>query len=257
MKSLLLSLLLFLTLTAGAQTDSLASGVYPWNRLPAKQSEGRENRPLLQGRTTDLTGLKIHTSTLGPGQVNHPLQAYTDREEIIIVKEGSLKVTLNDSSKTVGPGSMVLIVAGDKKQFQNTAGQPATYCVFTFTSIAPVSILRGKEAGGSLIKDWNELIVKKTGKGASRAVFDRPSSMFTRFEIHATTLDPGVESHPPHTHRAEEMMVLMEGAVTVNIGAEKEKAAAGDVILLTPNIPHNVVNTGGKPCSYYAIKWYN
>jgi (S)-ureidoglycine aminohydrolase len=257
MKITLLFLSALFAFTASSQTDSLSSGVYPWNSSSAKQSAGRESRALLQGSTTDLAKLNIHTSSLGAGQTNHPLQAYTDREEIILIKEGMLKVTINDSSKTVGKGSVVLIEAGDKQQFQNLSGKPVTYCVLTFTSTLPVDITRGKDGGGSLIKDWNELPVKKTDKGESRAVFDRPSSMFTRFEIHATTLKPGVESHPQHIHRAEEMMVLVAGNVTLNVGNEKQKASAGDVVLLLPNIAHNVVNTGAEPCTYYAIKWYN
>lgn len=250
-------LLLFISIVVAAQTDSLPSGVYPWDKYPSKQSNGRESRLLLQGRTTDLAKLNIHSSTLGAGQTNHPLQAYNDREEIIIIKEGTLKITVNDSSKIVGPGSLVLIEAGDKQQFQNTSDKPASYCVFTFTSTQPVNISRGKEGGGSLIKDWNELTVKSTDKGESRPVFDRSSSMFTRFEVHATTLKPGVESHAPHTHRAEEMMVLLSGNATANIDAVKQKATAGDVMLLTPNVPHNVVNTGHETCTYYAIKWFN
>ncbi len=257
MRTAIFFLLLLFAVTAVAQTDSLPSGVYPWNAYLAKQSNGRESRALLQGRTTDLAKLNIHTSILGAGQTNHPLQAYNDREEVIIIREGSLKVTLNDSSKTLGPGSLVLIEAGDKQQFQNISDKPASYCVFTFTSTSPVNILRGKEGGGSLVKDWNELLVKKTDKGESRDVFDRPSSMFTRFEIHATTLKPGVESHASHTHRAEEMIVLLAGNVTLNVGAEKQKVTAGDVMLLRPNVPHNVVNTGSEQCTYYAIKWYN
>jgi (S)-ureidoglycine aminohydrolase len=257
MKVFFLCLCFFAAKTLFAQTDSLPSGVYPWNKNPAKQSAGRESRALLQGSTTDLSKLNIHTSSLGAGQTNHPLQAYNDREEIIVVKEGSLKVTVNDSSKIVGPGSLILIEAGDKQKFQNTSGKSVVYCVLTFTSTLPVNIARGKDGGGSLIKDWNELPVKKTEKGESRPVFDRPSSMFTRFEIHATTLNPGVESHPPHTHRAEEMMVLLRGNVTLNLGAEKRNVSAGDVMLLRPNVLHNVVNTASEPCTYYAIKWYN
>jgi len=254
---MLSSLLLLFMLAANAQTDSLPSGVYPWNKYPVTQSNGRESRTILKGSTTDLVRLNIHTSSLGAGQTNHPLQAYNDREEIIIVKQGLLKVTINDSSKTLGPSSIVLIEAGDKQQFQNASDKPAMYCVLTFMAASPVNIKRGKEGGGSLIKDWNELPMKKTYKGESRPVFDRPSSMFPRFEVHATTLKPGVESHPTHTHRTEEMMVLLTGNVTLNVDSEKQNVSAGDVMLLRPNVPHNVVNTGSEPCTYYAIKWYN
>jgi (S)-ureidoglycine aminohydrolase len=257
MKNLLAALLVCITIGSTAQTDSLRSGVYNWSNQPAKKAGGRESRQIVQGQTTDLAGLKIHTSTLEPGGTNHPLQAYKDREELIIVKDGHLKVTINDSSKILGPGSIVLIIAGDRQSFQNVSGQPATYCVLAFRSRSPVDIKRGREGGGSLMKDWKDMVVKKTDKGESRQIFDRPSSLFARFEVHVTALNPGFESHPPHTHRAEEIMLLMKGNVTTHIGEENQMAAPGDVILLTPNVPHNLKNTGNEQCWYYAIKWYN
>jgi (S)-ureidoglycine aminohydrolase len=257
MRKILFAFLILISLRSSAQTDSLQAGVYNWSNLPVKKSGGRESRQILQGHTTDLNSLRIHTSTLGPGQINHPLQAYHDREELVIVKEGQLKVTINDSSKVLGTGSVVLIVAGDQQSFQNVSDQPVTYIVLAFIAKKPVDIKRGKENGGSLMLDWNDLTVKKTDKGASRPIFDRPSSMFERFEIHATALNAGLESHPPHTHRAEEIILLTKGNVTMNIAAKNYPAVAGDVILLTPNVPHNLKNTGNEQCWYFAMKWFN
>ena len=105
------------------------------------------------------------------------------------------------------------------------------------------------------MKDWKELTVKKTDKGESRSIFDRPTSMFKRFEIHATTLNAGFESHPPHTHREEEIILLMQGNVTTNIAGKPYAAVPGDVILLTTNVPHNLKNTGSGQCWYLAMKW--
>ena len=153
-------------------------------------------------------------------------------EELIIVKDGQLTININDSSKTLGVGSITLIVAGDQQSFQNKSDKPVTYYVLGFKARSPVDIQRGKTGGGSLLKDWNELTVKKTTKGESRPVFDRPSSMFPRFEVHATALNAGEQSHAPHTHRAEEIMLLMKGNVTMNIADKNYKAVAGDVILV-------------------------
>lgn len=257
MKKLSFLLSIFFALHSFAQTDSLPASVYHWDSLAAKKTATGESRPLLQGHTTDLASLKIHTSTLNAGMTNHPLQAYNDRDEVIVVKEGQVKVTINDSSKIIGPGSIVLIVAGDKQSFQNVSDKPVTYCVLQFYSTLPVNIERGKKGGGSLIKDFTELTVKKTDKGESRPVFDRPTSMFPRFEIHATTLKPGFDSHPPHTHRQEEIMLLLKGNVTMHIANASLAASKGDVIFVSPNIPHNLSNTGKEQCWYYAMKWYN
>jgi (S)-ureidoglycine aminohydrolase len=233
-----------------AQNDPIPSGVYDLDSLKALKKNS------LQGSTTDLAFINYHASTLAPGKTNHPQRALDNREELIIVKEGQLTLHINDSNKVLGPGSIALIVAGDKQSFENSGSVPATYLVLGFTSRNGVNIERGKTSGGSLLKDWNELAVKKTAKGESRQVFDRPSSMFPRFEVHATTQNAGEESHPPHTHRAEEIMLLMKGSVSMNIDSVIHKAVVGDVILIRPNVPHNLKNTGGEQCWYYAIKWF-
>jgi (S)-ureidoglycine aminohydrolase len=250
MKIILFIFSLISAISLQAQNDSIPSGVYDLDSLKAQKKTN------LQGITTDLSYFNYHASTLAPGKTNHPQRALDNREELIIVKEGQLTLHINDSTKVLGPGSIALIVAGDKQSFENTGGSPATYLVLGFASRSGVNIERGKTSGGTLLKDWNELAVKKTAKGESRQVFDRPTSMFPRFEVHATTLNAGEESHPPHTHRAEEIMLLMKGSVTMNIDSVFHKAVVGDVILIRPNVPHNLKNTGREQCWYYAIKWF-
>lgn len=240
-----------------AQNDTLPSKVYNWSAVPAQKSEGRERRDVLNGSTLDLSGLEIHTSTLGAGQTNHPFIAHNDAEELIIVKEGNLKVTIEDTSKILGPGGIALILAGDQQMFQNASGKPATYYVISYKSKDGVNIERGKQGGGSFIKDWNEYEVKKTDKGESRPIFDRPSSMFKRFDVHATALNPGFASHPPHTHRAEEIILMIKGTGEMQIGETFHKAIPGDVILVNAKVPHAFTNTGNEQCGYFAIQWHS
>jgi len=257
MKIILLAVSIIIASSSKAQTDTLPSGVYNLDSIQAKSIAGSQAKPRLQGSTTDIATLSYHHSVLALGKTNHPLRAIADREELIIIKDGQLKIHINDSSKTLGPGSIALIVAGDKQSFENTSDKPVTYFVVGFRAKATVDINRGKASGGSLLRDWNEMTVKKTNKGESRPVFDRPSSMFPRFEVHVTALDAGEESHAPHTHRAEEIMLLMKGRVTMNIASVHYKAVAGDLILVRPDVPHNLKNTGNEQCWYYAIKWFD
>ncbi|MDB5207594.1 MAG: hypothetical protein JWR72_2669 [Flavisolibacter sp.] len=257
MKPLFFLFLLSITSLVKAQLLPLLSGVYNLDNINGRIDTAFKKKVKWEGSTTDLENLSVHVSTLAPGKTNHPPRAINDREELIIVKDGQLTITINDSSKMIGPGSLALIVAGDTQSFQNSSALPVTYYVLGFRSKSTVNIARGKDGGGSLVKDWNELTVKKTAKGESRPVFDRPSSMFTRFETHVTTLNGSQESHPPHEHRAEEIMFLIKGNVIVSMGEEKLKAAPGSLILARPNVLHNVTNAGAEPCTYFAIKWYN
>jgi (S)-ureidoglycine aminohydrolase len=105
--------------------------------------------------------------------------------------------------------------------------------------------------------DWNELIVKKTEKGESRPIFDTATPMFARFDMHATALNPGISSHAPHTHRAEEIILMIKGNGEMQIGETFHKAKTGDVILLNSNVLHAFTNTGSEQCGYFAIQWHN
>lgn len=251
----LLSLLIATNLIA--QSDTLRSAVYNWSTIQPVKTETRETKKVLDGSTLDLEHLEIHTSTIGPGAINHPPVIHNDVDELILVKEGSVQVTINNTTQTLGPNSVVLIIAGDEQSFKNSSDKPATYYVLSFKGRMPVDITRGRQAGGSFIKDWKDIAIKKTDKGESRQIFDQPSPMFQRFDMHATNLNPGMISHLPHTHRSEEMILMIKGDVKMQIGESFFSATSGDVILLEGNVPHALNNTGSEQCSYYAIQWHN
>lgn len=257
MKTLLLAFTLFIVTGSIAQTDTLKSGVTTWANLKIEKTQTGERRQVLKGSTLDLADLSIHASTLAPGQINHPPRANTEIEELIIVKEGRLTVMINDSARTIGPGGLAMIIAGDSQSFRNDSHDPATYYVLILKSRKSPDIPRGKKAGGSLVKEWTDLVMRKTDKGESRPIFDRPSSMFGRFEMHATALNPGFSSHDPHTHRAEEIILMIKGNVTMQIGQSFNNATAGDLIFLASGDLHATKNIGTDQCGYFAIQWVN
>ncbi len=249
--------LVFTTAVLKAQQGELKSGVYHLDSVLMQNGQEHKVKLKVQGSTTDLAMLSMHSSILDPGKTNHPPRVLLDREELIIVKEGSMSITINDTSKVLTSGSIALIEAGDTQSFSNTSSKVVSYYVIGFKAKTLVNISRGKANGGSLLKDWNELLVKKTLKGESRPVFDKPSSMFERLEVHSTMLNAKEDSHPVHTHKAEEIMLLLKGDITMHIDKESYNASAGSIILVRPNVPHNLTNSGKDPCIYYAIKWFS
>jgi hypothetical protein len=48
--------------------------------------------------------------------------------------------------------------------------------------------------------DWNSLVPNSTSTGQMRHVFDNPTVAMDKLEVHITTLNPGMESHPIHRH---------------------------------------------------------
>ena len=247
MKTVLLLLPFFLPVFLRAQTN-LQAGVFHWKGGQAQ---------MVDGGTRDLSSFRVHTSTLQPGKTNHPPNTYNDVEEMVIVKEGLLTVLINDSSKQLGPGGLAMIVAGDRQSFRNDGTAPAVYYVLALKSRNPVNIERGRQGGGTFIMDWKDFVVKKTDKGESRPVFDQPSSMFERFDVHATSLNPGMSSHDPHRHRAEEFFVLFKGDVQVQCGESFHDAHPGDIVFQSSEILHGIKNTGNVQCAYIVVQWHN
>lgn len=257
MKIGLLSLSFLLSINLMAQKDSLPSAVYSWNKAKVQKAGNIDRRQVLNGSTLDLSSLEIHTSTLLPGETNHPPKASPDAEELIIIKEGSVKAIVEDSTKILGAGGLILLTAGDKQSMINNSDKPVTYYVLVYKSKDGLNTSRAKVGGGSFMKDWKDFVTLQTDKGQSRPIFDRPSSMFKRFDVHATSLKPGVASHPPHTHRAEEIILMIEGTGEMQLGDIFHQTEPGDVVLVNSKLPHAIKNKSNKMISYFAIQWHS
>lgn len=117
--------------------------------------------------------------------------------------------------------------------------------------------LRRGAAGGAFGRDWPAFQLKQTDKGETQPVFDRPTSMFPRFDVPATVLRAGRASHLPHTHRAEELLLMTQGRGQMLIDQTAYPAAAGEAILLRANVPHAFTNTSQAPVGYFAIQWHS
>ena len=116
-------------------------------------------------------------------------------------------------------------------------------------------VKRGNAAGGSLIKDWAKINFKPHDKGGIRNFFERPTAMCKRMEMHATTLNPGLKSHDPHTHRAAEIVLMIKGNTQMQIGQKFYKGKAGAVYFLGSNILHGIKNEGTTPAVYFAFQF--
>jgi (S)-ureidoglycine aminohydrolase len=244
-----------ISFASAAQTQPIPSDVYRWQDLKVEKEETRERRQVLDGSSRDLDLLEVHTSTLEPGKSPHAPHTHNDVEELIIVKEGRLKVTIKDQSKILGPGSVALAIPGEEHGFVNGGDTRVTYYIIKYRSKQPMNIDRGKQAGGSFMLDRNDLAEKTTEKGSRINYFERATSMTERFEMHVTTLKAGENSHPPHTHRAEEIVLMIRGAGSIQIADQHKDAATGDLIFLGSEVLHAFTNTGTEPCSYFAFQW--
>jgi uncharacterized cupin superfamily protein len=87
-----------------------------------------------------------------------------------------------------------------------------------------------------------------------RSLVDTVTAILSKLEIHESTLEPGQDSHPPHRHAHEEVIVLYEGDVDVLQGTVHRKAHGGDVIFLASNEWHNFRNVGTTRARYLVVR---
>jgi (S)-ureidoglycine aminohydrolase len=251
----ILSFLVSLSLFA-QKTDSLAPKVYYWNKLEAVKEDTRVRRQVLEGSTTSLSYFEVHTSTLEPGKAPHPPHTHDDQEELMIVKEGTVKITINGVSKIMGPGSIAFAMPKEEHGIENAGNTQATYYILKYKGRLP-NLDRGKQAGGSFMIDWNDLKTSNTGKGYRRDFFNKATSQVAQFEMHTTALNADSVSHAPHTHVQEEVLIILRGNVTMHIDGKLIPASAGDLVFLPSKIPHALLNTGKEQCEYFAFQWRN
>lgn len=111
------------------------------------------------------------------------------------------------------------------------------------------------EVLGPTVWDWNRLPVQKTDVDAIRNLVRQPTATLAELEMHVTTLDPGLSSHPPHQHPNEELVIVHQGVVEALSAGKWERLGPGSVIFNASNAAHALRNVGGTPATYHVINW--
>jgi (S)-ureidoglycine aminohydrolase len=120
----------------------------------------------------------------------------------------------------------------------------------------PQGTQAGAQPGTLPAKVYHSAQVPYTGdeKKKGRRFFYGAEHSGFNLECHETVLGPGVETHAPHTHEHEEIIILVEGTIEVSMDGKTDAVEAGSVIHYEPSRPHNLRNAGQTPCRYYVIE---
>lgn len=106
---------------------------------------------------------------------------------------------------------------------------------------------------GSTVFNWDNLVVKTSANGERRDVANNPTATLATFECHITTLNPGKESHAPHRHPQEELIIVKEGTLEVHINGQTQVAGPGSTFFYASNDAHAVKNVGDTRATYWVI----
>ncbi|MBV8832801.1 MAG: cupin domain-containing protein [Acidobacteriaceae bacterium] len=108
----------------------LTGKLYNLNSLAVRASADGSSKAVsfFNGVTTRGQHLSVHMTQLAPGKEPHP-PSRQPHEEIIIVTEGTLEVTINGQTSTAAPGSVLYSAYNDLKGWKNVGSSPARYYV--------------------------------------------------------------------------------------------------------------------------------
>lgn len=261
MKMIVTVLIYLIAQGAPAQVmlHSIPSGKYSWTVPHKKIAANLLSTPILSGNSIDLAFLEIDACTITPSKKKTVLQVRSDEEYLIILRSGSLVISFGDSTSTIGRGSVAILVPREQFTLQAAGNSDSKFYLMKYTA-RPRSAVK-THAGKSFVTDWNALQFRPHEKGGVRKYFEASTAMFSRIEMHVTTLNAGLKSHEPHTHRPAEIILLLDGhadqAVSTDmlIGDKTLRGGAGDFYYVEPNVLHGITNIGTIPCSYFAFQF--
>lgn len=255
MKVVLICTLLLIAMNTFAQPDQVTSGIFHWTELTVKKGNQREGRRIAEGKTAEFSYFEIHATTQEKGAIPRPPHAQKDIEELIIIKEGTVKCSIGNKTSVLGAGSVVLIPPLESQTFENVGDGPLTYYVFMFRSAKPIDMERSNKSGGPLLLNADSIPYSEKNDKGGKKYFDRPTAMCENYEMHITYLKKKGPSHDPHRHVDTEMILVIGGEVEMSVDGTVYHGSPGDLFLAESGKMHQVGNASDIPCSYFAFKW--
>jgi quercetin dioxygenase-like cupin family protein len=116
-----------------ADGEVLPSRTYRFEDLPVRQGATAISRAAFRGETHSGFEVGVHQTELAPGQMPHPAHKHV-HEEMVLVREGKLEVTIADRSTVLGPGSVAYVASNEQHGWRNVGSVPATYFVIALGS---------------------------------------------------------------------------------------------------------------------------
>jgi len=112
-----------------ADKQVLPAKVYQFADLEVKTSaNGNKSRKVMQGALHKGFVINCHITELAPGQMPHPPHHHP-HEEIIMMKEGNVEVTVDGKTSKFTTGGVSFISSGVEHSMKNTGSANALYFV--------------------------------------------------------------------------------------------------------------------------------
>jgi mannose-6-phosphate isomerase-like protein (cupin superfamily) len=115
-------------LPMAAQTPVLPTKGYSYEELPVKTNGVNHSRAVLKGATHTGFPIELHMTELGPHAGPHPPHKHV-HEELLMIRRGTLEVTMQGKTANYGAGAVVYLASGDEHGWKNAGTDPVEYFV--------------------------------------------------------------------------------------------------------------------------------
>jgi quercetin dioxygenase-like cupin family protein len=110
------------------QLPVMKTRAFVFSELPVTPNGQNRQRRMFTEKTH--TGFKIssHQTEVAPGEVNHPPHQHL-REEMMLVREGTMELTVNGKAYRLGPGDVGVIGSNEMHNARNVGTSRAHYFI--------------------------------------------------------------------------------------------------------------------------------
>jgi (S)-ureidoglycine aminohydrolase len=182
-------------------------------------------------------------------------------EEMLLIKEGNVSVSINGQKHPAGPGYLIFYASHDPHNLQNVGDKPATYYVINFctdlvqtTPDKPASEQAVPGMLGSSVIDCTSLPATKTPTGSTINVLNSPTLTFVDLSSHITTLNVGQSTRPDIIDSGDELFILKTGLLEARVNGVTARLKEGSFFYCAPNDKRTFKNIGTTPAAYQVIK---
>jgi mannose-6-phosphate isomerase-like protein (cupin superfamily) len=131
-----LALLIPALAAAQQPPKGLPSRVFKYDDLPVRINGENKSRAVMKGETHSGFPIELHMTELGPSQAPHGPHKHV-HEELLMLKDGSLDVTISGQTAHVTAGSIVYVASNEMHGWRNPGAVPAQYFVLALGNDAP------------------------------------------------------------------------------------------------------------------------
>lgn len=111
-----------------AQSETLPSAAFEFEKLPVVTHEKAEFRSIMKGKLATGETVEVHETRLPPSGAPHPPHHHV-HSEIWLIREGTVELTINGTKSVIGPGGLGFVRSNEEHGIRNVGSAPANYYV--------------------------------------------------------------------------------------------------------------------------------